>query len=290
MDWIVIRQEYETTDISLKELSAKHSVSEGTMRSRKNREKWQRSASNATDNATQRTKQRATKKKDVATKGKATKGKPKTKATNNKTTDIEISPALTEMQKLFCLYFVKNRNATLSAIKAGYAKESAHVQGSCLLRIIKVANEIKRLKGSLIQDLYLDARDVLEVYVKIALADPTDYFEFGTYKQFVYVEGQRVAGPDGQYQEEDINFVRIKNSEEIDGSMISEIKQGKEGISIKFHDKHKALDVLREYFDLTPDQHKRKMEDANLELSKRRVDVTEAELELRKKENERKDF
>jgi len=60
MDWKVIREEYEQSNITLKELAAKYGVSEGTMRSRKNREKWQR---NATDNATQR----ATKKENVAT-------------------------------------------------------------------------------------------------------------------------------------------------------------------------------------------------------------------------------
>jgi len=60
MSWIAIRQEFESTEISLKDLAAKHSISEGTMRSRKNREKWQR-------NATQ-TRQRATEKnKNVAT-------------------------------------------------------------------------------------------------------------------------------------------------------------------------------------------------------------------------------
>lgn len=64
MDWKKIRQEYEQSTITLKELAAKHGVSEGTMRSRKNREKWQR---NATENATQREKQRATKKESVAT-------------------------------------------------------------------------------------------------------------------------------------------------------------------------------------------------------------------------------
>ena len=68
---------------------------------------------------------------------------------------------LTEKQKLFCLYYIKSYNATMSAIKAGYAKESAHVEGSRLIRNVKVAAEIRRLKGNMIQDLYLDARDVL---------------------------------------------------------------------------------------------------------------------------------
>lgn len=49
MDWEKIRREFETTDVSLKTLAEKYGVKESTMRSRKNREKWQRN-----DNATQR--------------------------------------------------------------------------------------------------------------------------------------------------------------------------------------------------------------------------------------------
>ena len=281
MDWIAIRKEYESTEISLSDLAVKYGIKYSTVKSRNQREKWKKDASKGTSND-------ASKKKQDATKKVKEKREPRRRTVTN--SELEISPELTEKQKLFCLYYIKNHNATMSAIKAGYAKDSAHVQGHDNLRIPKVSAEIKRLKGNLVQDLYLDARDVLEVYIKIALADPTDYIEFGTNKEYVYVEGRRMVGVYGEYLTQDVNYVRIKNHDEVDGSMISEIKQGKEGISIKFHDKHKALEVLKEYFDLTPDQHKRKLEDANLELSKRRVVVTESELELRKKESERKDF
>lgn len=52
VDWKQIRQEFETTDILLKDLAAKYDLKEGTVRSRKNREGWQRVATQ--DNATQR--------------------------------------------------------------------------------------------------------------------------------------------------------------------------------------------------------------------------------------------
>ena len=271
MDWIIIRKEYESTEITLKELAEKHGVKEGTMRSRKNRENWQRNG------ATQRATKTATQRK------KATRH-------NKKIAEIEISPELTEKQKLFCLYYIKSYNATMSAIKAGYAKSSAHVQGHDNLKNPKVATEIKRLKGRALQDLYIDALDVLEVYAKIAFADITECVEFGSTKEYVYVEGQRMIGTNGDYLTQDVGYVTIKNHDEVDGSLISEVKQGKEGISVKFHDKMKALEVLTKYFDLLPDNHKRKIEEANLELSKRKTDVIEAELELRKVEQDRKSF
>lgn len=59
-NWEEIRKEWETTEITFKELAEKHGVKDSTIRSRKNREKWQRNATNK--NATQR-KNVATKKK-----------------------------------------------------------------------------------------------------------------------------------------------------------------------------------------------------------------------------------
>lgn len=51
-NWDLIRQEYENSNITMKALAEKYGVKDSTLRSRKNREKWQR---NATDkNATQR--------------------------------------------------------------------------------------------------------------------------------------------------------------------------------------------------------------------------------------------
>ena len=268
MDWIEIRKEYESTDISLKELSVKQGVSEGTMRSRKNREKWQR---NATDNATQRTKQRATKKDNVATKGSASKREPKIKiVVNNREIEIEENTGLTEKQRLFCLYYIKNRNATMAAIRAGYGKLSAHTEGSRLLRNVKVAEEIRRLKGPLVKEAFLDAVDVLQEYMKIAFADITEYVEFGQTEQYVYREGQKVMGDNGEYLKEPVNYINLKNHSEIDGALISEVKEGKEGLSIKLHDKMKALEVLTKYLDLLPDHHKRKIEDERLKLDQQR--------------------
>ncbi len=57
MNWEKIKQEWETSNITFKELADKHNIKASTIRSRKNREKWQRNA----------TKKNATQRKDVAT-------------------------------------------------------------------------------------------------------------------------------------------------------------------------------------------------------------------------------
>lgn len=77
-NWDEIQREWETTDITFKDLAEKHGVKDSTIRSRKNREKWQR---NATDeNATQR----ATKTKSVATEKDDAKPKRKRKEQKNR--------------------------------------------------------------------------------------------------------------------------------------------------------------------------------------------------------------
>lgn len=76
-NWEEIRKEWETSEVTFKELAEKYDLKASTIRSRKNREKWQR---NATDeNATQR----ATKKKSVAMESDDKTNSQKKKSTSN---------------------------------------------------------------------------------------------------------------------------------------------------------------------------------------------------------------
>lgn len=76
--WNEIQLEWETTEITFKDLAEKHGVKDSTIRSRKNREKWQRNA--AENNATQR----ATDSKSVATKKDVAKPMSKRKEQKNR--------------------------------------------------------------------------------------------------------------------------------------------------------------------------------------------------------------
>lgn len=127
------------------------------MKSRRSREKWTRNKD-------------ATKKKiDATIKKVATIKEP-----------VILDNDLTDKQRLFCIYYIKSFNATMSAIKAGYAKNSAHVEGSRLLRNTKVSEEIRRHKSEMHQGFFIDAMDVLNKYIQIAFADITDFVEFGS--------------------------------------------------------------------------------------------------------------
>ncbi|OAH53090.1 hypothetical protein AWH48_12090 [Domibacillus aminovorans] len=260
VDWNAIRKEYEAGGITLKELAEKYGVKDATVRSRKNREKWDETQRNG--NATQRKNVATPKERDTQSKKRRTK----------KNEPSAESGEITDQRRLFCMHYVKSFNATMAAIKAGYAKKSAHVEGSRLLRNAKVAAYIRELKADLQEDLFISAKDVMDYYVKIAFADITDYVTFqrkdvhtGRMEAVMSKDGKRVVEMVPKI--ESYNEMFFKNSDEIDGTIVSEVKQGKDGVSVKLIDKKWALDKLDRYFDLFPDSFKRRIEEEKLKIA-----------------------
>lgn len=160
---------------------------------------------------------------------------------------------LTDKQRLFCLYYVKYFNATKAYQKAyecGY--NTARVEGSKALANPNIKNEIKKLKEPIIESLSVSANDVFQKYIDIAFADITDYIEFGT-EIFTYVDDL------GETKEEKRNYIRLKNSNVVDGSIVSEIKVGKDGVTVKLNDRIKALQWLTDHMDLETEDQKAKI-------------------------------
>ncbi|QIW21320.1 terminase small subunit [Bacillus thuringiensis] len=195
---------------------------------------------------------------------------------------------LSEKERLFCLYYVKYFNGTQAALKSGYTKESAHVQASRLLRRERVSSYIKELKGELVENVFVEAMDVLKEYIKIAFADITNYVTFGQREVELEPQEKISVDEDGNEVSEFItetrmmNFIDLAESNMVDGSIITEVKQGRDGISIKLADKMKALDKLAQYFDLVPDNFKRQIEEERhkmqMEVQKVQVEKTKAEV------------
>lgn len=185
--------------------------------------------------------------------------------------DIE-DDGLTEKQRLFCFHFMKSHNATLAALKAGYSKNSAHVEGCRLLKNDKVKSEINRLRAEIQSELLIDAMDLLQDYVKIAKSDITDYVKFG--RREVQVMGAfgpiyEGDGDDKKPVMKTVNYIDLNESDLLDGTLIKEIKQGKDGVSIKLEDKAKARDKLAEYlgvFNKGPKEKENRFEEEFSEL------------------------
>lgn len=173
--------------------------------------------------------------------------------------ELNENSSLTEKQKLFCIHYVKKFNATKAYQKAYGAKTTtAAVEGCKLLKNPNVIEEINKLKNNKLNRAMLDADDIFQKYIDIAFSDITEYVSFG----------QEKIG------KSKINVVNIKDSEEVDGSLISEISQGKSGVKIKLYDKMKALEWLADRMELLPVETQIRLENEKqkLELSKERLE------------------
>ena len=171
---------------------------------------------------------------------------------------------LTEKQRLFCLYFVKCFNATKAYRKAYQCDEYvAMSSGSRLLRNAKVKEEIDRLTQA----------DIFQKYMDIAFADMGDYVTFGKKKVPVWkrVDGQDIPVMDpntGQQKIAEYSYVDLKESTDVDTSIISEVSEGKNGIKIKRADQMKALQWLTEHMDMATQEQKARLELLKLQKEK----------------------
>lgn len=179
---------------------------------------------------------------------------------------VDKNDKLTEKQKLFCLFYIRNFNATQAYIKAYECTyDAAKSNGYELLTNTYIRAEIQRLKEIKRQAIMVSEDDVLDRYIKIAFSDMTDFVSFGNRLERVEDEatGEMVTVAN--------NFLDFKPSDEVDGGLICEIKQGKTGMSIKLEDRQKALDKLAVFFDMFPDKFSRKMAEAKLELERKKL-------------------
>lgn len=169
---------------------------------------------------------------------------------------------LTDKQRLFCVLYVRCFNATKAYQKAyEVSHETAAAVGYRMLENVGVKNEIQRLKKNRLNREMLDEHDIFQRYMDIAFADITDYVSFG--RELVPVMGAfgpiKIKDPKTGKQTElkkEVNVVRFKESSVVDGSIISEVKQGKDGASIKLADRMKALQWLSDHMDIATEEQR----------------------------------
>lgn len=162
---------------------------------------------------------------------------------------------LTAEQQMFCIYYSRTFNAAQSYQKAyGCTYKSALCAGPRLLGNVRVRTEIERLKELKRKQIVTSTEDVVELQMRIAFADIGNYMSFG--RENVQVMGAfgPVKDPDTkQYLTKEVNAVRLSDSNNVDTQIIQEVKQGKDGVSIKLADKQKAFDWLTKYFLMHPE-------------------------------------
>ena len=167
---------------------------------------------------------------------------------------------LTDKQRLFCIYYIKCFNATKAALKAGYSKETAYSIGFNLLKKVEIKTEIEKLKQNKLNRAMLKEEDIFQKYMDIAFSDITDYVMFGN-KEIEYIDD------DGNLKTTTISHVNIKNDYEVDGTLISEVSKGKDGVKVKLVSKEKALQWLSDHMDLGTAEQKARVEKLKAEIN-----------------------
>jgi phage terminase small subunit len=85
--------------------------------------------------------------------------------------------ALTPKQQRFVQEYLVDLNATQAAIRTGYSKKTAEVQGSTLLRNPKVAAAVSKAQAKTSDKLEITRERIIREYACMAFLDPRDIFE-----------------------------------------------------------------------------------------------------------------
>ena len=179
---------------------------------------------------------------------------------------IEKNQELTDKQKLFCIYFSKTFNATSAYQKAyGCSYAAALTNGPRMLGNARIADEIQRLKKERYAQALLSPEDIFQKYMDIAFTDIGDYMSWGQEEEPVIAQFGPVQIPNPETGEKEtlmqtVNVVRLKESRDVDTSLIGEVKQGRDGVSIKLPDRMKALEWLADHMDMATAEQKARTE------------------------------
>ena len=235
----------------LVEIASQLNLPEGTVRRWKSTHKWDSVRSDKNS-------ERSDRKKDTSKVQKA--------VVLSEVEAVIQNPDLSDKQRLFCIYYIRCFNATKAYQKAyGCDYITAAQNGSRMLKNAKVKAEIQRLKQDRLNREFLDEHDIFQKYMDIAFADMTDYVEFGREKVQVMgafgpieVENPKTGKKEPLMKEE--NTVRFRESTDVDGTIIAEVKQGRDGATIKLADRMKALEWLTQHMNMATEEQKARID------------------------------
>jgi len=232
--------------MKLKDIAKKLDKPEGTIRRWKSTYGWDKENERSDKKANVRKQNEGSKKEAIA----------------DEVDSVLKNTKLTDKQRLFCLHFVKCFNATKAYQKAYKCEYStAAGQGYAMLKNAEIKKEIDRLKQEKMNQVFLSESDIFQKYMDIAFADISDFVMFGN-------EDIEFTDDSGNKRTATISHVNVRNDSEVDGTLITEVSKGKDGVKVKLADRMKALDWLAAHMDLATPEQKAKVELLNAQKDK----------------------
>lgn len=253
--------------MKLVDIAAKLNLKDSQIRKWKSQDKWDDKLKGALP-----------KNNSNVTNQKVTKRNSKKEVIADEVKEVMENDDLTDKQRLFCIYYIKCFNATKAYQKAYESSyDVANAEGYKLLVKPCIKTEITKLKQNKLNRLVLSEDDIFQKYIDIAFADITDFVEFGRKLVPIVLDN-------GATVEIESNYVDFKSSYEIDGTIISEVSKGKDGVKVKLQDKMKALQWLSDRMDLLPIATKEK-----LKLENEKVRQIQEKIDFEKNRNLKND-
>lgn len=185
--------------------------------------------------------------------------------------NLDESSEVTDQERIFCLEYLKSYNLKHSSVKAGYSPR----EGSSLIKKKHIQDCLRKYQTQREEELHLSTMSIMRHYMEIAFADITDFVEFGTEEVILRDDyGREIKDKKGKVLTRKVNYIRLKNSSEVDGRLIQEVKQGKGGLSIKLQDKMKALEWLSNHMNMITEEERVRIELLKAKLEKDDKDET----------------
>lgn len=153
-----------------------------------------------------------------------------------------MSTTLSDKQKAFCDHYLIDFNAKNAAIKAGYSKKTAKVQGSRMLTNVNLQKYLQSKKERVIAKLEVSQERVLQEINRVALQDARKFFyEDGSLIPIHLLDDDAAAVIAGMDIEELFEY------EDGQKNKIGHVKK------IKRWDKMKALEMLAKHYKIYSD-------------------------------------
>lgn len=177
--------------------------------------------------------------------------------------------ALVKKQKRFCEEYIVDLNGTQAAIRAGYAQNSANEQAARMLAKDSIKAYIQELMAARSKRTEITADRVLQELAAVAFAKIDDFLKVEMITQVEYVPVVEGATEDEDDEddaekamtmkpvERKYKVVNIYETDSIDKEKlpaIASIKQTKDGIELKTHDKIKSLELLGRHLSMWNDK------------------------------------
>lgn len=156
---------------------------------------------------------------------------------------------LTAKQKAFVQEYLIDLNATQAAIRAGYSADTARQIAATLLSNVNIQEALQEAMAAREKRTEITQEMVLRELAKIAGVDIKDYLSYRTEKTVVGTDDE-TGKPIVDYS----HVVDLRDSDQVDGTLISEIQLQKGNLKFKLHDRVKALELLGKHLGMFVDR------------------------------------